>query len=236
MELTKNTRLLVVAAHPDDEVLACGGTLARAVASGAEVGVMFLGEGTSARFPFGQYDSEEFRRQLAFRTECAKMALHHLGIREISFNFENKSCQFDTVPMIVLTKEIEAKLEKFRPTILLTHNPCEVSIDHRLTFRAVENACRPTRACVPAEIYTFEIVCSGSWTFTDSFKPNTFVDISNVWEKKLEAWHLYKGESRPFPFPRSDTGLETLARYRGMACGLEKAEGFQLVRKVVTAL
>lgn len=236
MELTPNTRLLVVAAHPDDEVLACGGTMARAVDSGALVSVAFLGEGTSARFPFGQYDSEEFRSQLAFRTECAKMALRHLGVHDIHFNFENRSCQFDTVPMIKLAKEIETHLERFRPTILLTHNPCEVSIDHRLTFRAVETACRPTRASVPREIYTFEIVCSGRWTFSDAFKPNTFVDIEEVWEKKLEAWHCYKGESRPFPFPRSDTGLETLARYRGMACGLEKAEGFQLVRKVVAPL
>lgn len=234
MELTPNTRLLVVAAHPDDEVLGCGGTMARAVAQGAEVGVIFLGEGISARFPFGQYDSEEFRRQSAARLEGAKMALRHLGVSRITFNQERKCCQFDTTPHIVLVKEIEAELEKFKPTILLTHNPCEVNIDHRLTFHAVEAACRPTRTSVPREIYTFEIVCSGNWTFTETFKPNTFVDIAGVWEKKLQAWHLYKGESRPFPFPRSDTGLETLARHRGMACGLEKAEGFQLVRKIVT--
>ncbi|MDO8527706.1 MAG: PIG-L family deacetylase [Deltaproteobacteria bacterium] len=233
MEFNSNTRLLVVAAHPDDEVLGCGGTLAKAVHHGATVAVIFLGEGISARFPHGQYDSEEFRTQSAIRMEGAKMALNYLKIQDVSFNTERKSCQFDTLPIIGITKEIEYHLERFKPTILLTHNPSEVSVDHRITYQAVEAACRPTRDFVPKEIYTFEIVCSGGWTFDSTFKPNTYVDITPFWENKLHAWHLYKGEDRPFPFPRSDTGLETLSQYRGMASGLQKAEAFRLVRKVV---
>ena len=230
--LDAKARILVVAAHPDDEVLACGGTLARAISVGADVCVQFLGEGVSARFPFGQYDSAEYRDANAFRTESARQALRVLGISETIFG-ERYCCQFDTLPLITLTKAVEDTIDKFKPTILLTHNPSEVNVDHRVTFEAVEAACRPTRASVPKQIFTFEIVCSGNWTFETTFKPNTYVDVEAFWEKKLEAWHCYSREERPFPSPRSDIGLETLARYRGMQSSLVKAEAFRLMRAVV---
>lgn len=225
-------RLLVVAAHPDDEILACGGTIARALAAGAAVSVLFLGEGVSARFPFGSYDSEQFREETRRRLASAKKSLTILGVSDISFG-ERYCCQFDTLPQLTLTKEIEEVMDRFKPTILFTHNPSEVNIDHRATYEAVEAACRPTRPSVPRQIYTFEIVCSGNWTFETTFKPNVFVDISEFWEKKLEAWHCYSGEVRPFPFPRSDIGLETLAHYRGMQVAIHKAEAFRLMRAIV---
>ena len=228
----RNTRLLVVAAHPDDEILACGGTLARALSEGAEVRVLFLGEGVSARFPFGSYDSEKFREESNHRTESAKNALRVLGISNTIFG-ERYCCQFDTLPQITLTKEIEASMDWFRPTILFTHNPSEVNIDHRLTYEAVEAACRPTRSFIPSQIYTFELVCSGNWTFETTFKPNVFVDVTAFWEKKIAAWHCYAGEARPFPFPRSDVGLETLAHYRGMQVAIDKAEAFRLMRAII---
>jgi len=232
MDFNQNTRLLVVAAHPDDEVLGCGGTLAKAITHGAQVAVLFLGEGVSVRFPYGEYDSDEFKKQSAVRIEGAKMALEFLGIKDVTFNLDRKCCQFDTYPLTTLVKEVQSHIERFKPTILFTHNNAEVNIDHGITYKAVENACRPTCPYVPKEIYTFEIVCSGSWSFDSNFKPNVYVDISKFWDKKLKAWHCYQGEARPFPFPRSDTGLEALARYRGMACGVEKAEGFRLIRRV----
>ncbi len=228
----RNTRLLVVAAHPDDEILACGGTLARALSEGAEVCVLFLGEGVSARFPFGSYDSENFREESNHRTESAKNALRILGISNAIFG-DRYCCQFDTLPQITLTKEIEAIMHQFRPTILFTHNPSEVNIDHRLTYEAVEAACRPTRSFIPSQIYTFEVRCSGNWTVETTFKPNVFVDVTAFWEKKIAAWHCYAGEARPFPFPRSDVGLETLAHYRGMQVAIDKAEAFRLMRAVI---
>lgn len=230
--LDANTRLLVVAAHPDDEILACGGTMARALDAGAVVCVLFLGEGVSARFPFGSYESDQFHEESRHRIASAKNSLSILGVSDVIFG-ERYCCQFDTLPQITLTKEIEQIMQRFKPTILLTHNPSEVNIDHRATYEAVEVACRPTRPFVPKQIYTFEIVCSGNWTFETTFKANVFVDVSAFWEKKLAAWHCYSGEVRPFPFPRSDTGLETLARYRGMQAALDKAEAFRLMRAVV---
>ncbi len=232
MDFRKGQRILVVVAHPDDEVLGCGGTLARAKSLGAEVAVQFLGEGISARFPFGQYDDPEFHQQTRIRIDGAKKALNVLGISD--FEFGTRLCgQFDSYPLISIVKDIERKLESCKPDILLTHNPSEVNIDHRLTYEAVEVACRPTRDFIPDEIYTFEIPCSGSWTFESTFRPNVFVDISEHWDTKLKAWSCYDGEARPFPFPRSDEGLKTIAQYRGLMSNLKMAEAFRLVRKVV---
>ena len=231
MKFYKGQKILVVAAHPDDEVLGCGGTIARARSFGASVAVQFLGEGISARFPVGEYDSPEFQKQTKIRIEGSKNALNELGVTDYEFG----SClcgQFDSYPLISIVKDIERKLEEYRPDILLTHNPSEVNIDHRLTYEAVEVACRPTREYIPDDIYTFEIPCSGSWTFDSTFKPNVFVDINNNWGTKLKAWECYEGESRPFPFPRSIEGLKTIAQYRGLMSNLILAEAFRLVRGV----
>lgn len=232
MVFDKSTRLLVVAAHPDDEVLACGGTLARAIEMGATTQVLFLGEGVSARFPFGEYDSQEFKTQTETREAGARRALETLGIKKATFR-NRLCCQFDKLPIISIVKDIEAEIEDFKPTMLFTHNPSEVNVDHKIAFEAVEIACRPTRGVTPKEIYAFEIVCSGSWTFDSTFKPNVFVDVTKYWDKKLAAWHCYEGENRPFPFPRSDRGLETLAQYRGMNVGVTYAEAFRLLRKII---
>lgn len=231
MNITPDSRILVVAAHPDDEVLGCGGTLAKAVSVGADVSVLFLGEGVSARFPIGSYDSDEFRIQSERRERSAIDALTILGISNFSFG-SRLCCQFDQLPLLSIVKEIEAAIREFKPTILFTHNPVEVNIDHRITYLAVESACRPQKGITPAEIYAFEIVCSGGWTFSNAFKPNVFVDIEEYWNKKLKAWHCYQEESRAFPFSRSDTGLMVLAQYRGMTSGLLKAEAFKLLRQV----
>lgn len=232
VDFNERTRVLVVAAHPDDEVLGCGGTLARAKASGANIAVLFLGEGVAGRFPLGQYDSDEFREQTRVRTECAQRALELLGVDDVTMG-SRYSCQFDTIPIAQMTQEIESHIERYRPTVILTHNPAEVNVDHGITFTAVENACRPTRPWIPKSILCFEIVCSGNWTFDSVFKPNLYVDINQYWEQKMAAWQCYSPESRPFPFPRSETGLETLARFRGMQAGLEKAEAFRVLRAIL---
>ncbi len=232
MNITQQDRILVVAAHPDDEVLGCGGTIALAKSKGAFVSVLFLGEGISARFPYGDYGGDDYKEQHQIRQNGSKKALKVLGVDDVIFG-ERLCCQFDTIPQITLTKEIESVLDKIKPTILLTHNPSEVNIDHLVTYNAVEVACRPTRSVVPNEIYGFEVVCSGSWKFDSDFLPNVFVDIEKFWERKLDAWNCYEGENRPFPFPRSVEGLETLARYRGMASNLRFAEALRLLRKVV---
>jgi LmbE family N-acetylglucosaminyl deacetylase len=232
MEFNSKSRILVVAAHPDDEIIGCGGTIARAISVGAHVSILFLGEGISARFPIGEYDSKDFHDQTAQRHAESRAALAVLGVQDVRYG-DRLCAQFDKLPLLSIVKEIESVMEQVRPTTLLTHSPSEVNLDHRIAFEAVEVACRPTRPWIPKSIYTFEIACSGSWTFDSTFKPNVFVEVGEFWETKLKAWHCYKNEMRPFPFPRSDEGLKALAHYRGMAASLHMAEAFRLVRQVV---
>lgn len=231
MTFLKDKKILIIAAHPDDETLGMGGTIAKAVAHGSEVFVVFLGEGVSARFSKTDYNSDEFKKQTDIRKTGAVDALKMLNVSR--FLFGDRLCaQFDQYSILSIVKDVEAIIDEYAPDVLFTHNPIEVNIDHVITYQAIETACRPTRKTIPLEIYTFEIVCSGSWTFDASFKPNTYVDITDYFSRKIEAWHCYVGEANDFPFPRSDIGLETLARYRGMSSGLPLAEGFRLVRKI----
>lgn len=224
-------RILVVAAHPDDEVLGCGGAIARARDYGVEVGVMFLGEGVSARFEFGDYENEEFRAQTLVREEGMKRALKFLDVKLL--RSEGYYCtQFDSLPLLKLVKSIEDVIHHYKPSTILTHSPSEVNIDHRLVFEAVEVACRPVIREKSISVYSFEVVCSGSFKFINSFNPNYYVDITKFFEKKIEAWQLYTGEARPFPFPRSNQGLKVLANYRGMQVGVEYAEAYHLNRGI----
>jgi LmbE family N-acetylglucosaminyl deacetylase len=232
MKFDESTRILVVAAHPDDEVLGCGGTLAKARNAGAYVAVVFLGEGVSARFPLGEYSNSAYIEELKLRLEASEKALRILDISDVTYG-DRWCCQFDTIPQITLIKEIEGHIDRVKPNILFTHNPVEVNVDHVITYQVVEVACRPNRPHSPNAIYGFEVVCSGRWVFDKSFSPNVYVDIEETWDKKLEAWNCYYLESRPFPFPRSIEGLEALAKYRGMDCNLSKAEGFSLLRNIV---
>ena len=225
-------RILVVAAHPDDEVLSMGGLLAIAKKNTIPVSVLFLGEGVSARFDKTQFSSAAFYDAHKTRMEGAAKALKFLGIEDITYG-SHLCCRFDGVENLDLVRVIEAKIDEFKPSQIFTHNPIEVNIDHRLTYKAVETAVRPKPGLSVKKIYSFEVPCSGNWTFEGAFKPNTYLDIESVWQEKLFAWHCYEGEERPFPFPRSEKGLEVLANYRGMQSGIKLAEAFKLLRHAV---
>ena len=230
MQVNEQSRILIIAAHPDDEVLAMGGTIAKAKALGAHVTVHFLGEGVSARFEHDDIGNQKFLEQSTVRTDGARAALDSLKVDEAVFG-SRLCCRFDSIDSLDIVKDIERAILDCDPTHIFTHNPIEVNIDHRVTYRCVEAATRPKPGLSLKAIYGFEIVCSGNWTFLDQFKPTTYVDITDYWQDKLDAWHCYKGENRPFPFPRSDDGLEVLAKYRGMQAGMSRAEGFRVLRE-----
>lgn len=157
-----------------------------------------------------------------------------LGIQRVSFE-NNLCCRFDSIDNLDLVKLVEREIAEFNPTHIFTYNPIEVNIDHRITHRVVETAVRPKPGLALQNVYAFEIPCSGNWTFSQSFKPNLYVDVERVWETKIAAWNCDMGEERPFPFPRSIKGLETMAHYRGMQAGMEYAEGLKLLRGLIDA-
>ncbi len=230
--ILKNSRILVVAAHPDDDVLGCGGTLAKAKSLNANIKILYLGEGVTSRFNDEDLNSKKVKKaQIIRKNECIN-SLKTLGIDQ--YIFENRLCtRFDELPLLNLVKSIETVIKKFKPTLILTHNNSEVNIDHKLTYEAVEVATRPNKKTSIKQVYSFEIICSGNWKYYKTFSPSTYIDISKFFKKKLEAWSKYKKENNKYPHPRSNKGLEILARYRGLQSFLELAEAFKLEREIL---
>ncbi len=232
MNFSKKDKILVVAAHPDDEILGCGGTLAKAILNKAKVRVLFIGEGVSARFPIGQELSKQSIKKKIIRENEAKKALRFMKIND--YYFGNRFCtKFDKYPLTEITQEIEKHIKVFSPNIIFTHCNKDLNIDHGIVHKAVMNASRPKYKSKLKYIYSFEIVCSSNWIFENKFNPNTYVDISKFLKKKQKAFQVYTNEKRPFPFPRSKKGIETLARLRGLQAGLKAAEAFKLERAIV---
>jgi LmbE family N-acetylglucosaminyl deacetylase len=225
-------KVLIVAAHPDDEVLGCGGTIARYAGQGDEVYCLILGEGATSRSKHkDKRKSDSAVKQL--RAQAAKAA-QVLGIKEVSFQSLPDN-RFDTVPMLDIVKIIESLIDKLQPCTIYTHHGADLNIDHQITRQAVLTAARPLQNCPVKEIYAFEVPSSTEWSFEQSekaFHPNVFIDISETLETKVQAMQLYESETRPFPHPRSPDALRAIAHRWGSVAGVEAAEAFQLIRLI----
>ncbi|MBW8000471.1 MAG: PIG-L family deacetylase [Planctomycetes bacterium] len=224
-------KILVVAAHPDDEVLGCGGTIARLAQEGNDVYVAILGEGITSRYE-SQKDVDE-KLVDALRKHAHEVS-NILGVKEL-FLYNLPDNRFDTLPLLDIVKKIEGLIEKIKPEIIFTHYDGDLNIDHVLTVRAVLTATRPLPEQIVRKIYAFEIPSSTEWSFSQTvraFSPNVFMDISSDLEKKLEAMQVYESESRTFPHPRSPEAIQALSKYRGSQSGLKAAEAFCLIREI----
>jgi len=229
-------RVLVVVAHPDDEVLGCGATIARLVAEGKAVSVLILGEGSSCRFPRALVGSTEVAREIAVRRSFAERCFAVLGVTDVEYG-EIPCGRFDTVPVIDIGKMVETHIQAFQPDTLLTHCGHDANSDHRITFNAVITATRPVPGNRIRIVLSFETPSSTEWRFVEVFRPTFFVEVTQYIETKVRAFDCYTPtEGRPFPFPRSETGLMTLARYRGMQVGVPCAEAFEVVRAILTEI
>jgi len=222
---------LVIAAHPDDEVLGCGGTIARLTRAGAPVAIAILGEGLTSRLADRtQADPAE----LAALAECSRRAAAQLGVRDVS-HFKLPDNRFDAVPLLEVVRLVEQVIVQVRPAVIYTHHGGDLNVDHAIVHRAVLTATRPTGDCPVRELLAFEVPSSTEWAFgqfAPAFRPNVFVDIAATLETKLAAMRTYESEARPFPHPRSSEALQALARRWGSAAGCEAAEGFELVRGI----
>ncbi len=222
--------VLVVAAHPDDEVLGCGGTIAKHVLLGDEVYCLILGEGVTSRYT----QRDEAKEALKQLKSQAEQAAEILGIKEVFFK-DSPDNRFDTVPLLTIVKAVEEVKEEIKPDIIYTHHQGDLNIDHQITFKAVLTACRPLKGETVREIYSFEIPSSTEWNSPDAqsyFMPNVFVDISETFDKKIEALKAYQGEIREYPHPRSPEALRAIAMRWGSLVGCEAAEAFELIRAI----
>lgn len=216
--------VLVVAAHADDEVLGCGGTIARHVDEGDSVHVVFMADGVKSRRMDG---SDELKRRNQARDEALKI----LGVSECSaLDFPDN--RMDSMPLLDVVQALEPIIKQVQPARVYTHHHGDLNVDHRLTHQAVMTACRPVPGSSVREILTFEVMSSTDWATPGlaPFVPNAFVDISDYLLKKLEALAAYDMEMRPVPHSRSVAHFEALARHRGNCVGIEVAEAFNLVR------
>lgn len=223
--------LLVVAAHPDDEILGAGATIARRVAGGDKAFALILGEGQTSRWESRETAEEEAVSILHKNSEAAAKII---GFTDIYF--ENlPDNRFDSVALLEVVKTVEKYVKEIRPDVIYTHHAHDLNIDHRVTCEAVLTATRPIGNYPVSEIYEFETVSSTEWNFGNkegSFFPNMFVDIEDFFNIKCAAMEKYESELCTFPHPRSLKMLELNAQRWGGIVGKNYVEAFELVRKV----
>lgn len=225
-------RVLVVAAHPDDEVLGCGGTIARHAEAGDQVEVLIVAEGATSRQQ--QRDRGQATQELLLLAQAARKAGTILGASGVEL-LDLPDNRLDSLDRLDLIKRIEQCIEHHQPQVVYVHHAGDVNVDHRRLHEAVVTACRPTPGHVVQRLLSFEVASSSEWQAPGSapaFQPNWFVDISAQWPRKREALAAYASEMRPWPHARSIEALEYLARWRGAQVGVEAAEAFCLLRQL----
>jgi LmbE family N-acetylglucosaminyl deacetylase len=224
--------VLVVAAHPDDEVLGCGGTIARHADAGDQVQVLIVAEGATSRQQ--QRDRVQATCELSALAQAAQRAGAILGAQGVEL-LDLPDNRLDSLDRLDLIKQIEERIARHQPQVVYVHHAGDVNVDHRRLHEAVVTACRPTPGQPVRRLLSFEVASSTEWQPPGSalpFQPNWFVDISAQWSRKHEALAAYASEMRPWPHARSLEALEHLARWRGCQVGVEAAEAFCLLRQL----
>ena len=223
---------LIIAAHPDDEVLGCGGSMAKWSNNGHEVHVLIMAEGATSRD--SNRNRENRKDDLSELEKSAKEASKVLGIKSIEL-MDYPDNRMDSVDLLDVVKIIESYIEKIKPDVVVTHHSGDLNIDHQIVNKAVMTACRPQPENTVKRILSFEVPSSTEWqstTINNSFIPNWFEDISDTLNLKLKALEAYKSEMREWPHARSIKAVEHLAKWRGATVGCEAAEAFMLIREV----
>ena len=227
--------VLVVAAHPDDEILGCGGTMARLASEGHEVRIAILAEGMTSRY---QQRDQADRKQLNDLHNHAQQAADKVHAKELVL-CKLPDNRMDTVPLLEVVKVVEELLERFRPSVIYTHHSGDLNVDHGVVHRAVLTATRPVPGQRTREIYAFEVPSSTEWAFQrlePTFRPSVFVDISATLDTKISALACYDTETRAFPHPRSPEALRAIAMRWGSVAGFQAAEAFELIRSLRPAI
>lgn len=216
---TKKNKILVVGAHPDDEILGVGGTILRHIAKGDDVYVLIVTK------PYTPYWTEEYIKK---KEDAQKKVDEFLGIKK-RFNLDLPTVKLNTIPMGELNQMIGDIIFFVKPSIIYTHFEGDLNLDHSFVFHACQVACRPPRRIT---LISFETLSETEWG-TSMFSPNTWINITDFIDKKIEAMKIYDTELREFPHPRSLKGIRILAQKRGSEACLEFAEAFKVIWDVI---
>lgn len=234
MTMFTNKRIMVVASHPDDELLGLGATMHKLIKEqGVQTRVIILGEGITSRSD--ARDTELWKDALEKHhrnVETARQLIGYQGVQAYDFS-DNR---FDSHSLLDIVKVVEHEKEQFRPDYIFTHHGGDLNIDHQMTFQAVMTATRPMEGELVKAVFTFETPSASEWQATCDprhFMPNLYMEISEEdLQVKCDAMAAYEFESRTFPHPRSSEALKSLAKFRGYTVGKQLAEAFQMVRMI----
>jgi LmbE family N-acetylglucosaminyl deacetylase len=224
--------VMVFAAHPDDEVLGVGGTLAKHASTGSAVHIVIMAEGMTSRDNQRKVDQRADELSELARSASAAGAI--IGAASVTLEGLPDN-RLDSIDRLDLIKIVERHIADKKPEIVYTHHSGDVNVDHRRLHEAVITACRPQPGFGVKRILCFETASSTEWQPPGShspFLPNWFVDISDFLEMKQEALRIYASEMRDWPHPRSHEAIDHLAKWRGATVGAEAAEAFILMRNL----
>ena len=223
-------KILVISAHPDDEILGCGASMSYFSRKGYIINTLILSRGIDSR-----KNEKNKKTKKAILEIAAIKANKIVGSKKIDFeNFPDN--KFDTVPLLEVVQSIESKINNFKPSIILTHHFNDLNIDHEVVNRATIIATRPIPKRNKFKILTYEVNSSTDWANNNKpgkFSPNYFIKVSKTdLKKKVEALKCYKTEMRKWPHTRSISAIKNLSKLRGSSVGLEYAESFHLFRQI----
>ena len=231
--------ILIIVAHPDDEVLGMGGTILKHANKGDKVTIAYLTTGITARRSSNYQNASVYETNESLKSQM-KNQIDELGkdVREAckflkvkkTFFFNLPDNELDTIPLLKIIKIIKNLIKEIKPERIYTSHYGDLNIDHRIVSDATLTACKSTRFPVK-EIMCFEILSSTEWAFPYQFKPNYFISIKGELDKKIKAMQAYKNEIKEFPHPRSVENIKNTAHKWGIVSGLHAAEAFELIRK-----
>lgn len=235
MELMfKNKRIMLVVAHPDDELLGLGASMHKLIKKfNCKIKVVILGEGITSRSD--ARDVKKWKKELDTHKQNIKNAAKAIGYHEVkTYDFPDN--RFDSVALLDIVKVIEKEKNDFKPEIIFTHHGGDTNVDHRQTFDAVITATRPMSHEVVKTIIAFETPSSTEWqafNHPNYFKPNLFLEVSKKdVDAKIKGMESYEFEKRKYPHPRSPKALEIQCQRSGVIVGKEYAEAFMLIRSI----
>ena len=218
-------RVVVIAPHPDDEVLGCGGTIAKHVSHGDEVYVVIVTRGIAPLF------SEESVEQV--RDECRK-ADTYLGVKETIF-MDFPAAMLEEVPRYKFNEDFTKLIQELKPDIVYLPHRGDMQLDHKMTVDAAMVALRPKYEHSVKRIYAYETLSETGWDIPNvenEFIPSSYNDIDHFLDKKIEAMKIFKSQIAEYPNPRSVESIKALAIYRGTTVGVKAAEAFVVLREI----
>jgi len=233
-------KYLVIAAHPDDEILGMGATIKKLTKKNHIVKIVIMATGITSRrsnnndnsfdYTINEKIEKSSKKQINNLRKDAKKASKILGVKNLDL-FDFPDNEMDKISNLEITKKIEKIIIDFKPSVIFTHSKHDLNIDHRILYNSTITATRPFTKTSVKKIITFEIPSSTEWNFSENFSPNIFINIEKELSFKLKAMKAYRSEIRKFPHPRSVEGLEIIAKRWGTVSGFSAAEAFCLVRE-----